>query len=123
MSDFGSRLKAAMADAGYTQKALAERIGLSDPYVSMLCSNKNNPSKRTIDSIADVLGVNSEWLLQGTGPKKPDLSREEEIAEIVAQILKDEPGSKRERIIKVIASLTYEEMQVLDKIIDQITES
>ena len=111
-----------MADAGFTQKALAERIGLSDPYVSMLCSNKNNPSKRTIDGIADVLGVNSEWLLHGTGPKKPDLSREEEIAEVVASVLRDEPGSTRERIIKVIASLTYEEMQIIEKIIDQLTD-
>ena len=123
MSTFAERLELARKEKGMTQKWLSDQIRITDAYMSQMSTGKRIPSERTMQDLANALGVNVEWLANGVGEKNPDLSREEEIAEIVAQILKDEPGSKRERIIKVIASLTYEEMQVLDKIIDQITES
>lgn len=122
MSDFGTRLRETMHEAKVSQKALSEKVGVSDAYISMLCSNKNNPSKRTIDDIASALGVNSEWLISGTGPKQPDPSREELIAETVASVLNDKPGSFQERVIKLLASLTYEEKVLLENVINRLIE-
>lgn len=122
MSDFGTRLRDTMREEKVSQKALAERIGVSDAYISMLCSNRNNPSKRTVDDISSALGVNSEWLLSGTGPKHPDPSREELIAETVKSVLNDKPGSFQERVIRLLASLTYEEKVLLENIINSLAE-
>ena len=122
MSDFGSRLKKTMAETGFSQKALAERIGLSDAYISMLCANKNNPSKGTVDDIALTLGVNAEWLLTGNGPKKPELSREQAISEIVGKVLEGNENSFIERVIKTLSSLTYEEMEILDNVIEKLAK-
>ena len=121
MSTFAERLELARKEKGITQKWLSEQIRITDAYMSQMSTGKRIPAERTMQDLADALGVNYEWLANGNGPKKPDLSREEEIAEVVATILKEEPGSTKERIIKIIASLTYEEMQVIEKIIDQLT--
>ena len=121
MSTLAERIQEAMMESGLKQIDFANQVEATQPYVSRILNGQKIPSDRMAKSMARVLSVNYEWLVNGTGPKKPDLSREEEIAEVVATILKEEPGSTKERIIKVIASLTYEEMLVIEKIIDQLT--
>lgn len=65
MSDFGTRLKAAISDAKTTQKELAEKIGITQQSVQYLCSGKARSSKN-ITQIAKILNVTPEWLETGT---------------------------------------------------------
>lgn len=64
MSDFGTRLKQAIKNAGRTQKELAENIGITQQSVQYLCSGKARSSK-DINRIARFLNVSAEWLESG----------------------------------------------------------
>lgn len=120
MSTFIDRLAEAMKEKKLTQKALSVAIGITDAYMSQISTGKRKPAPRTAKDLAEALGVNVEWLMDGTGAKKPDLSREELIAETVASVLNDKPGSFQERVIKMLASLTYEEKVFLQGVIDSL---
>lgn len=71
---FSSRLSQAMDTAGITQARLAERSGLTAPYISELRKGrKQNPSPEVAGKLAAALGCSPAWLLHGTGdPPDPD---------------------------------------------------
>lgn len=63
MYDFGSRLKAIRQQRGYTQKKLAEEIGKSVQAVSSYERNSQVPPIEVMISIADVLNVSLDYLV------------------------------------------------------------
>lgn len=66
---FSERLGLAMREAGITQGALADAVGMAQPSVWKLVSGGAKGSKRSVD-IARVLGVRPEWLSSGDGPMR-----------------------------------------------------
>lgn len=68
---FSERLNLAMRESGYTQGALAAAVGMAQPSVWKLVSGGANGSRKTVQ-IAQVLGVNPEWLSSGIGPMRND---------------------------------------------------
>lgn len=121
MQSFSDRLKEAMLDANMKQVELADHLESAQAYISQIINGKKIPSDRMAKQMADVLKVNPEWLINGEGPKNPDPSREQLIAETVANVLNDKPGSFQERVIKLLASLTYEEKVLLENIINTLS--
>lgn len=63
MYDFGSRLKAIRNQRGLTQKKLAEEIGKSVQAVSSYERNSQIPPIEVMISIADVLNVSLDYLV------------------------------------------------------------
>ncbi len=63
MYDFGSRLKAIRQQRGLTQKKLAEEIGKSVQAVSSYERNAQIPPIEVMISIADVLNVSLDYLV------------------------------------------------------------
>lgn len=56
--DFGKKLKAARIEAGYTQKQLAEAIGVCDKHISRYESGTRFPDlDTTLQRICEALGV------------------------------------------------------------------
>jgi DNA-binding XRE family transcriptional regulator len=49
-------------DRGLTQEALAESIGLSVPYLSLIENGKRNPPYTTVVTIAQALGISARDL-------------------------------------------------------------
>lgn len=64
-----NRLKAVLADAGQTNKWLAEQLGKDPVTVSKWCTNTTQPDLQTLSTIAEVLGVNIRELLVETKPQ------------------------------------------------------
>ena len=64
-----NRLKAVLADAGQTNKWLAEQLGKDPVTVSKWCTNTTQPDLQTLSTIAEVLGVNIRELLVDTKPQ------------------------------------------------------
>ena len=58
-----NRLKAVLADAGQTNKWLAEQLGKDPVTVSKWCTNTTQPDLQTLSMIAEVLDVNIRELL------------------------------------------------------------
>ena len=58
-----NRLKAVLADAGKTNKWLAEQLGKDPVTVSKWCTNTTQPDMYTLASISDLLNVDIRNLL------------------------------------------------------------
>lgn len=58
-----NRLKAVLADAGQTNKWLAEQLGTDPVTVSKWCTNTSQPDLQTLAKISDLLKVNIRELL------------------------------------------------------------
>ena len=58
-----NRLKAVLADAGKTNKWLAEQLGKDPVTVSKWCTNTTQPEMYTLAKISDLLNINIRELL------------------------------------------------------------
>lgn len=58
-----NRIKAALADAGQTNKWLAEQLGKDPVTVSKWCTNTTQPDLQTLDKISDLLQIDIRELL------------------------------------------------------------
>ena len=58
-----NRLKADLADAGQTNKWLAEQLGKDPVTVSKWCTNTSQPDLQTLAKISDLRKVNIRELL------------------------------------------------------------
>ncbi len=82
MSALKDRIKLARKHADLTQRQLAEAVGVSQPVISQLEKGENLQSVHLL-KIANVCGVDPEWLAEGTG-QPPGLSVREPSAEYQA---------------------------------------
>ena len=58
-----ARIKAVLADAGQTNKWLADQLGKDPVTISKWCTNTTQPDLQTLSMIAEVLDVNIRELL------------------------------------------------------------
>ncbi len=58
-----NRLKAVLADAGQTNKWLAEQLGKDPVTISKWCTNTTQPDLHTLSRISDLLNVDIRELL------------------------------------------------------------
>lgn len=66
-SEIATRLRQVLARASFTQRELAERLGMSPSYVSELVRGLKRPGTEFFIEIRRVLGVSIDWLLTGEG--------------------------------------------------------
>jgi len=60
----GDKVRYARERFGWTTQVLAEKSGLSQPYISEIENNNKNPSARSIMRLAAALSVQGEFLLR-----------------------------------------------------------
>lgn len=92
----------------------ASKIGISDSAVKKLETGENNPSEQTIRAICSEFGINRVWLETGEGEMRKPISREEELAELFADLLRDQPDF-RHRLLTVLLRSTPEEWDVIER--------
>lgn len=97
------------------QAEFAQRIGVSRPFVSELCSGAKNPSDRTIADICREFGVNERWLRTGEGEMLMHLSREEEIMRFAATVIRDPSSEFQRQALAMLAKLTPEQWQLMEE--------
>lgn len=68
MSTFRERVRSRRKEIGLSQKALAERSGLSQTTISDIERGRNDGSREII-ALARTLNVQAQWLAYGTMPK------------------------------------------------------
>lgn len=65
-----NRIKAVLADAGQTNKWLADQLRKDPVTISKWCTNTTQPDLQTLSKIAEILGVNIRELLVDMVPSK-----------------------------------------------------
>lgn len=117
-----TRIRELIKALGLKQAEFAQRLGVSRPFVSELCSGSKNPSDRTIQDICREFNVNEHWLRTGEGEMFVQLSREEEITKFAMEIIRD-PGSEFQRqAISILAKLTPEQWKLMEQMADQLLQ-
>ena len=58
-----NRLKAVLADAGQTNKWLAEQLGKDPVTISKWCTNTTQPNLQTLSRISDLFNIDIRELL------------------------------------------------------------
>lgn len=115
------RIEHVVKHSGLSKAKFAERIGVSAPYITMLCSGAGKASDRTIQDICREFGCNEVWLRTGEGEPFKERSREEEIMRFAVQTVK---GSDefRKALVSMLATLEPEDWAALSKIYRKLSE-
>lgn len=109
------RIDLIVKKSGLTKAKFAEKIGVSAPYITMLCSGASKASDRTISDICREFGCNEVWLRTGEGEPFQQRTREEEIMRSTVQTIK---GSNefRKQMAWMFSQLDEEDWENLEKI-------
>ena len=104
------------------QEDFAKRINLTKNYISLIETGNRIPSDRTISDICREFSVNEEWLRTGKGEMFIVKTKDEEIAEMLADIQKCGEDSFKHRLVSALAKLDDSGWDVLETLIDEITK-
>lgn len=119
MEQLNERISALISALGLKKTAFADKLNVSQAFVSQLCSGVKQPSDRTIADICREFNVNEHWLRTGEGEMFIKLSRGEEISAFMGDILSGEPDF-RARLIAALSRLTAEQWKQLEGIADTL---
>ena len=111
------RVKQVRKEAKLSQESFGAELNLTATYVYMIESGKRNLSDRTIKDICRVFHINENWLRTGEGDMYAPATREIEIAEITASLLRMNADSERYKFITslndVLIKMNEEQMKEL----------
>lgn len=118
------RIKEIRSATGLTQADFGAKLGVSQNYIWMLESGDRAPSDRIIRDICREFAINETWLRTGEGDMKLALSREEEMAVLVRQLMADRPESFRSALITTLLRFDPEgpEWSLLESIFRKVSE-
>lgn len=126
MNSISDRISWCVKESGLTKTAFADKINVTQQYVSNLCLGKKIPSDRTIADICREYDVNEEWLRTGRGDPYIQLSRDEELAQFFGDVMKGEDPDFRRRLLSVMSRLTTDEWALLEqmawKLVDELRQ-
>lgn len=120
MSTINERIALLIKDLGMSRSSFADRIRVSRPFVSELCSGAKQPSDRTISDICREFGVSLAWLQFGDGEMYVQRSANEELGLLVAGIMSDADDSFRKRFITLLMALPPEDWCKIERFIGEL---
>lgn len=116
-----TRINEIVKKSGLNKTEFAKRLGLSQPFVSRICSGESTPSDRTIQDICREFGCDEVWLRTGEGEPFRQQTKEEQIMRFAVQTIK---GSDefRKSFVSMLAKLDPEDWENLSKIYRKLLE-
>lgn len=113
------RINLIIQKSNLTKAKFAERLNVSQPFVSQMCAGSREPSDRTIQDICREFGCNEVWLRTGEGEPFRQQTREEEIMRFAVQTNKGSDGF-RKALVAMLAKLDPEDWENLGRIADKL---
>ena len=104
-----------LIDANLTKTEFAEKIGIKRNSLANYETGRNTPIDAILISICREFNVNEEWLRNDTGEMFLPSDRKSDIAKLTKQLLDEEDDSFKNRFISMLANLSVEEWEFLEK--------
>lgn len=117
------RLKSLREHLNKSQDEFGKDLGLSRNYISLLENGQRNLSEQSIKVLCNEFSVNEEWLRTGTGEMFIEKSKDEEIAEMLADIQSAGEKSFKYRLIAALRKLDEKDWDSLEKLVDSMIEN
>lgn len=116
------RIKQIRKALNMSQDDFGKRLGVTRGAITNIELNKTEPKPLFIKLICDTFEVNEEWVLNGTGEMFTQKSRSDIITDFLADALKEEDTSFKRRFIEMLASLSVEEWELIEKMTNKLTK-
>jgi transcriptional regulator with XRE-family HTH domain len=116
------RIKKILEELGLKKVEFAERLHISRPYASELCSGAKAPSDRTISDICREFGVREAWLRTGEGEMFVQDTQSEQVAAFLADLTKDDSDTFKKRFIEMLAGLSPADWELLERMAEKLTQ-
>lgn len=121
METINDRIAWCVKDSKLTKTAFAERINVSQSFISRLVSGEKAPSDRTIADICREFNISEVWIRTGEGEPHIQRDKDEEFERVMEQInVSDDDLIKR--IIKAYWFMDEKEKAAIRKLIDSFSE-
>ena len=120
MDTISARIAAVIKASGLTKTAFAERLNVSQSFVSRLAVGASVPSDRTILDICREFNVSERWLRTGEGEMFVQLSREEEITKFAMEIIRDPDSEFQRQLLTTMARLEPAQWKLMEQMLDQL---
>lgn len=114
MDGLSDRIKYLIDVLGIKRTTFADRLNVSQPFVSQLCSGISRPSDRTISDICREFNVSETWLRTGEGEMFRPLDRREEMARFWEEVSGAPLDDIRVRLVDVLSRLTKEDWDFIE---------
>ena len=122
MDAFGERIENLIKQLGITKTKFAEKLSVSQPYISKIIISGYVPSDRLIEDICKKFNANEKWLRTGEGEMFIRKTRSETIADFMVDMLNEEEPSYKRRLIEALAELSTDEWKLLENITLKLAE-
>lgn len=114
------RLKKLRKELDLTQQEFADSIGIKRSTMATYEAGRNIPIDAVVSLICREFNVNEKWLRTGEGDMFIELSRSDEIAQFVGQLMTEEDDSFKKRLVSGLAALDDNGWKVLENFLDSI---
>lgn len=121
MEKFSERITALLEALKIKKTAFADKINVSQAFVSQMCAGIKQPSDRTIADICREFHVNETWLRTGEGDMFLQRTRNEELSAFFGDVLDGEPDF-RQRLFLVMSRMTTSEWELLEQMANRLAE-
>lgn len=118
MSTTNTRIRKLRKALDLTQQEFASRIGTSQNSLAGYETGRRNPSGSVINNICKEFHVNEDWLRNGSGEMFRELSRDDEIAAFVNDVLREESDDFRRRFIAALSHLDAAGWAALEQLVE-----
>lgn len=120
--ELNERISAVIEALGIKKTEFADRLNVSQAFVTQLTKGVSRPSERTISDICREFGVNETWLRTGEGEMFIEMSRDEEIAAFMGELLSEESDDFKHRLIGALSRLDENGWEVLEQFANDLLE-
>lgn len=117
------RLKELRITLNLSQQKFADKLGIARGNIGAYEVNKNSPSDAVIALICKQFNVNESWLRTGNGEMFNPISKDDEIADMISDVVKSDEKDFKRRLISALARLDDTGWENLEKLIDMISEN
>lgn len=118
----GERIRELRKALQLTLDRFGERVGVKKSALSQIENGKSGVTDQMIKSICREFDVSETWIRTGEGEMFPPVDRRTEIARLTRQLLNEEKDSFKNRFISMLADLSVEEWEFLEKRAKQLYE-
>lgn len=118
----GERIRELRKALKLTLDRFGERVGVKKSALSQIENGKSGVTDQMIKSICREFDVSETWIRTGEGEMFPPVDRRTEIARLTRQLLNEEKDSFKNRFISMLADLSVEEWEFLEKRAKQLYE-
>lgn len=116
------RIKELRKALSLTQQEFADRIGMKRNTIANYEIDRNEPSNSVITLICREFNVSEHWLRTGEGEMFIQMTRDEEIAAFMGDVLAGESDNFRRRFIAMLSKLNADQWELLEQMVDEMAK-